>query len=493
MNLSQKQKVLPRLKFTSPAFFTALFLASASLVLIITPLFQKGSFIDAMLYKTVAFNYAIGEASFWSMKYTNTSMTFFCEQPPLYIYLLGKCYALFGSHFLVDRVFTFLQLCLFVIFLFRICKKIFTPVWPFFLLNLFFLLSIQAICWSFANQVIETMVLLFTAMATDFFLGFLKSKKWIFMLLFAMVLLFLFLTKGFQSCFIILLPLSYAVLQIKKEKTLWFAFFISFFLMVSIILLAFVYAPSKNWYSCYFNARLVLTMNNVGATTNSHFHILTQLLMETIVIGLSLISLIVYLIFKRKTTLQSHLYEFISSKLNTSFFLAFLAGSLPFTLSLVQRGFYLVPAYLCLVLSVCYGFRKQWLYLFDGIKLLFTKRPARILVLLVFFSSIFYFIANVNAYKREEDLAHDLELITPLLKPESTVAIPSTVWNYFNLHSYLYMQKKISLKGDPNLEGFVIVYKNNIPAAEQAVLYKINLPTRELDLYYRSKWHQPVR
>ncbi|MCU0361056.1 MAG: glycosyltransferase family 39 protein [Bacteroidia bacterium] len=493
MNQTQKQKVLPRLNFIPSAFFTALFLFSAVLVLIITPLFQKGSFIDAMLYKTVAFNYAIGEASFWSMKYTNTSMTFFCEQPPLYIFLLGKFYTLFGTHFLVDRVFTFLHLCLFLIFLYRICKKVVTPVWPFFLLNLFFLLSIQAICWSFANQVIETLVLLFTAASIDFFLDFLKSKKWVFMLLFAMVLLFMFLTKGFQSCFIIVLPLTYGVLQIKKEKTLWFAFFISFFLMVSIILLAYVYEPSKNWYSCYFNARLVLTMNNVGATTNSHLHILIRLFMETIVIGLSVISLSVFLILKRQTTLQSLLQGFIKSKLNTSFFLAFLAGSLPFTLSLVQRGFYLVPSYLCLVLSVSYGFRKQWLYLFDGMQLQFSKRLARILVLLVFLASIFYCILKVNTYKREEDLAHDLELITPLLKPESTVAIPSTVWNYFNLHSYLYMQKKISLKGDPNLEGFVIVYKNTIPAAEHALLHKINLPTRELDLYYKRKWHQTER
>jgi hypothetical protein len=234
-------------------------------------------------------------------------------------------------------------------------------------------------------------------------------------------------------------------------------------------------------------------MNNVGATTNSHLHILIRLFMETIVIGLSVISLSVFLILKRQTTLQSLLQGFIKSKLNTSFFLAFLAGSLPFTLSLVQRGFYLVPSYLCLVLSVSYGFRKQWLYLFDGMQLQFSKRLARILVLLVFLASIFYCILKVNTYKREEDLAHDLELITPLLKPESTVAIPSTVWNYFNLHSYLYMQKKISLKGDPNLEGFVIVYKNTIPAAEHALLHKINLPTRELDLYYKRKWHQTER
>src|SRR5688572_26838272 len=156
-------------QFSHPTFFGVLFLLSSTLVLIITPLFQKGSFIDAMLYKTVAFNYAIGEGSFWNMKYTATSMSFFCEQPPFYIYLLGSFYDIFGSHFLVDRFFTFLQLLVFLFFLYRICQKLFTPTKPFFLLNLFFLLCIQAICWSFSNQVIETLVLMLAAIAIDLY------------------------------------------------------------------------------------------------------------------------------------------------------------------------------------------------------------------------------------------------------------------------------------------------------------------------------------
>ncbi len=491
MSASLKQTISNRL--ASPAVLATFFLLSAGLVLTVSPLFQKGSFIDAMLYKTVAFNYAIGEGSFWSMKYTNTSMSFFCEQPPLYMYLLGNVYALFGTHFLVDRVFTFLQLLVFLFFLYRICQKLFTPALPFFLLNLFLLLSIQAISWSFANQVIETMVLMFVAIAIDLYLGYMTSRKVSRLVWFALVLLALFLTKGFQSCFIVVLPLSYALFHLKEEKILWFAFFTSFFLLALIVLLVFVYEPSQNWYACYYQARLVLTMNNIGATTDKHYQILIQLLMETVVVWLVFFSLSVFLLVKKQFTLRQVFVEPLRDKLGMSLFLTFLAGSLPFTLSLVQRGFYLVPAYLCLILFLTYAFRTQCLYFFEGLHKMSSYVWLRVLVPVIFLASVVYVVLKAKGYKREKELAHDLELMTPFFKAKSTVGINSNVWNYFNLHSYLYMQKKVSLSADPNQRGFVIVYKNEIPYNEGAVAWKIELPTQELDMYYRIVKTDPVK
>lgn len=483
MSVSHKQTLLSRL--SSPTVLAILFLLSAGIVLILSPLFQKGSFIDAMLYKTVAFNYAIEEGSFWSMKYTNTSMQFFCEQPPLYMYLLGNFYALFGTHFLVDRVFTFFQFLVFLYFLYRICSKLFTPVLPFFLLNLFLLLCIQVICWSFANQVIETMVLVGVAAAINFYLRFLINKKRIHIFWFSVVLLALFLTKGFQSCFVIVLPLSYALFHLKDEKILWFAFFSSFFLLLFLVLLVYVYEPAKIWYQCYFQARLVLTLNNVGATTNKHYQILLQLLMEIIAVGMLLMVGCVYLLLKKKYTAKQVFSDPLKDKLSLSLLVTFLAGSLPFTLSLVQRGFYLVPAYLCLVLFLTYTYRSHFLYFFEALQGLTKPIWMRSLVLLIFVASLVYFALNVNQYKREKELAHDLQLITPMLKQGSRVGITSSVWNYFNLHSYLYMQRQISLSAEPTQTGFVIVYKNQLPDSVNAFLHKIELPTEELDLYYR--------
>lgn len=483
MSQSTQSNFVTRL--TSPLTLAVLFLLSVLLVLVVGPLFQKGSFIDAMLYKTVAFNFAIAESSFWSMKYTATSMSFFCEQPPFYIYLLGNFYTLFGTHFIVDRVFTFLQLCVFLYFLYRICQKLFAPALPFFLLNLFLLLCIQAISWSFANQVIETLVLMLLAVAIDLYLDFLTSRRTILMFWFGLILLLLFLSKGFQSCFIVVLPLSYALFHIKEKKVFWFVSFTSVLLLGGILFLLMVYEPSKNWYNCYYQARLVLTINNVGATTDKHYQILIQLLMETIAVWLIFLGLGWYLMVKKQYSSKQTFVEPLRDTLGLSLLFTFLAGTLPFTLSLVQRGFYLVPAYLCLTLFLTYTYREKWLYFFAALNKLAHLMWVKVLVPLIFLASLVYCLLNASAYKREKELAQDLEVISPLLKTGTTIGINSNVWNYFNLHSYLYMQKKISLSADPKLEGFVIVYKNEMPVKEQARVLKIELPTQELDLYYR--------
>jgi hypothetical protein len=335
--------------------------------------------------------------------------------------------------------------------------------------------------------VIETLVLMFLAVAIDLYLDFLTSKKISLMLWFGLILLLLFLTKGFQSCFIVVLPFSYALFHVKEKKVFWFVCFTSLFLLAGILFLLFVYAPSKNWYNCYYQARLVLTMNNVGATTDKHYQILIQLLMETIAVWLLFLGLGGYLMFKKQYSSKQTFIEPLHDRLGLSFLFTFLAGTLPFTLSLVQRGFYLVPAYLCLTLFLTYTYREQWLYFFAVLNKLAQFIWVKVLILLIFLASIGYVLFNANAYKREKELAHDLEVISPLMKAGTTIGINSNVWNYFNLHSYLYMQKKISLSADPQLNGFVIVYKNELPAMEQAEVIKIELPTQELDLYYRYK------
>ncbi len=473
-------------RFTSPLGLALMFLFSVILVLVITPLFQKGSFIDAMLYKTVAFNYAIGEGSFWTMKYTNTSMTYFCEQPPLYLYLLGSFYGLFGSHFMVDRVFTFLQLLVFLYYLYRISRKLFSPALPFFLLNLFLLLSIQAICWSFANQVIETLVLMLVAIATDLFLGYLIEKKPVQVVGFVLVVFALFLVKGFQSCFIILLPLVYALQNRKDKPVLWFALVSSFFLLTLIFLILVFYQPSKNWFLCYYKARLILTMNDVGATTDTHMTIVWQAFMETMVIWLLFLVLSLYAILKRKFAPKLVFLSPLKDKLGISLLMVCIGGTLPFAVSLVQRGFYLVPAYLSLTLFLTYVYKSQWLVFIAWLESLANRKWIKTAVSIVFIASIVYSLMLVGGYKREKALAHDLELITPLLRNESLVGINSNVWNYFNLHSCLYIQKRISLSADPGLSGFVIVYKHEEPQYANSGLVKINLPTQELDLYYRK-------
>src|SRR4051812_11028940 len=142
----------------SPLLSASLLISSIAVVLIVLPLFQKGCFMDGLIYQTVAYNYAIGESSFWNMKFTNTSMSYFCEQPPLYFYLSGNFFRIFGSGYPSDRIFTLLLMILSAWMGYFILKSVIKNPRALFLLFCFFLLCVPVICWSYANELIETLV-----------------------------------------------------------------------------------------------------------------------------------------------------------------------------------------------------------------------------------------------------------------------------------------------------------------------------------------------
>ena len=101
-----------------------LFLISFLTVFIITPLFQKGVFGDGLMYLTVAFNRFKGYGSFWEQRYSETSMSFFCEQPPLYFESLSWFYKFFGGNELAEKIFTLVLLCFSVLLISAIWNKL---------------------------------------------------------------------------------------------------------------------------------------------------------------------------------------------------------------------------------------------------------------------------------------------------------------------------------------------------------------------------------
>lgn len=462
----------------------AAFLFSALVLLIFLPLFQKGSFIDAMLYKTVALNLAEGKFGFWHMHYTATSMTFFCEQPPLYMYLLGKCYAWFGFDYRVDRAFSALQFFLFLYLLWSICSLLFpSRRRAFFLLALFLLLSIQSLCWSIAQQVIEGQVLLFVALFLFLYLRYLKTAHRFYLIGLLFTGLLLFLTKGFQSCFILLLPLLHATFR-RDRPALFDALALSAMLLLLLFLL-YQWPPARSWYHCYYEARLLRTMQNVGATTSSHFSILAQALLELSPVFLILAGLY----WKSAKSLKPNFRlqrtdTFTFKALSPALALSALAGILPYALSLVQRGFYLVPAYLPLMLALLLGFQRQWLYGLAALDVFLRKAIPAIAVYLLFAGTLFYSILHLDGFKREEGLERDLNAVSHYLKSGDTLRINGNMWNHFNIHSLLYQRKRVSLSPEAGKSKFLLTYKNEAPEDNTVKLSKVNLATTEVELYY---------
>jgi hypothetical protein len=438
--------------FRSPTLTWTLLLAGAAILLIVLPLFQKGCFMDGLLYQTVAYNYSIGEAGFWKMKFTNTSMPFFCEQPPLYFYILGNFYKALGTGFLTDRLFT-LSLLLFTLMLCHFCfRSQMARGTGYFLLFCFFGLAIPIISWTYGNELIETLVNFLVLTAIILYILFLRRGGLFFILLFAVAAILLFLAKGFQSCFIVLLPfLSIGNYQPGKYKAIIAV--IGTLLLFSLFM-AF-YTPAEEWFRCYFSSRLKLTFRNQGATTDYNAEILIRFLTESIVPLVSFFALILFLRIKKEYPVRFVLRNFYSHKLAFSLFICSMAGTIPFSLSLVQRGFYLVPAFTCFLMALVLGMRRYWLIALVPLARFGGWAAFRFSVYAFFVFAILFLIQSGGSYKREEDLDRDTNAMLPYLNKGETVAVEPFLWNHFSLHSTLYRKKQVSLSSDSSCKLLV--------------------------------------
>lgn len=463
--------------------FWNLFLFSAFVVLILLPLFQKGTFIDGTLYKTVAFNQSIQVGNFWTMKYTNTCMPVFCEQPPLYPSLLGYFYRMFGSHYLVDRVFTLLLFLILFLFLKSCIRQVFGKTHFFFPLTLFFTLSIPVFCWSYVNQVIEPLVCVFIAAGILFFIRYLQTGTWLNVLLFAVTIYLCFLTKGFQSCFLIVLPAAYFLVSRFSVRALYISLLAGGLLTLCLFITLRLYQPAMTWFDCYYNARVVLTLQNVGNTTDSHAEIVVRFFTELLIPICLLVILTGYLNIKKKYPVRFLLKNFVSNKLAVALLITSFAGSLPYAISLVQRGFYLVPSFICFILALVLGFRRYWLFTANVLIRIGKYKVAQLVLMLIFVSVVIYFFVNVSGYKREKELLTDVELILPYLQKNDTVLVEPEMWNYFNLHSYLYMEKQVSLVTSGNSSYRYFICSKRLNRSDLPANYKkITLATSELEL-----------
>lgn len=434
---------------------------------------QKGIFIDGLLYKTVAFNYSQGDGSFWRMKFTNVSMNPFYEQPPLYFFINGLFYKIFGASLFADRFFT-LTLLLFNLVLFKkISKILFEQNQTLFIILILFLLSVQVLCWSFVNQMIETLVLLFVVLALFLFLKSMKqsmSQSIIYSFLFGLCIPLLFLTKGFQSCFVIVLPFFHSVLFRSKQS---FRFFIiaSLVATISLGLLLFQHPPSSEWFSHYFQKRLLASLNNVGATTDNHFEIIFRTFSELI-----FPIVLIVVLYVRFRTLKVN-----PDKIGFVLLLTAVAGSFPFAVTLEQRGFYLVPSFPFYILGTIVIFKEHLGFFYLKMNDFFSKKFMAPAIYLIFSGSVLYLALSFTIYKRDENLIRDLAVLKEHLPENDTVSILEETWNNVPLHGYLYMSKKLNL--EVNTNHAYLIHDRSISEKPDSNYKKIELNTLQYDLY----------
>jgi hypothetical protein len=474
------------MKFASRINSGYLFLLSFLIVFVVTPLFQQGVFGDGLMYLTVAFNRYKEHGSFWKQHYSATSMSFFCEQPPLYFESLNWCYKLFGGSGIAEKFFTLFLLLLTIFFTIKIWSRSGgnkqTAWFPALLL-----FCVPVFTWTFCNQVIETMVVPVSLCAFYLMLVFLQEKhtKKVFAFFgICGLMVVLFLTKGIQSEFLIVALFLGAITKYRKNVGRTFANGI--LIAVSVAgLFGLVFMMNEDalfWLKNYFDKRLVATFNNTGATASNHFDIIIRYFTELLPVFFIFILVSAYLVFVKKYSFKLQWKNFKKNRTAWWLSLISLSASFPLAVTLEQRGFYLSPSFPFIVLALCVFYKKYFFVMWSDIlykkgKFFFATGS------LVLLFSLVFFISNKDGYKRDEGMIKDVAQMKKLFHPGEIIGINSSAWNTFSLHSYLNKANDNSLSLTDTARYFVQEKRSKQTVAGH--YKKVNIPTFAVDIYRR--------
>ena len=182
----------------------------------------------------------------------------------------------------------------------------------------------------------------------------------------------------------------------------------------------------------YFFERVLHRINSVP-TVDSHFYILFRLIIELLP---PLLITGAVLLFEKVSTKKT-----ISTiNLREGFFFIFvgLAASVPLMLTLVQKGFYFVPAlpFFALGLSSFTG-----PFLSDRIdRIQLQNRSFRwflFISVFIFISATGFAVLQKGKTSRNQAMLHDVYLIGKIVPKKSTIDILPEMWNYWDLQCYL--------------------------------------------------------
>lgn len=456
------------------------------LFLIIAPLLQQGLFIDGYLYKTVATNFARNDSGFWHMKFTNTIMPDFYEQPPFFFCVNGWWLKIFGHSFLAHKLFPLFLLASTIYLLFQLSRLLLGNTPSHFVTLVFFMLMVQVWCWTFVNQVIETLVIPLSLGGTWIFIHWLKSntrqlQTFPYALAFSIICYLLFLTKGFQSVFIAVLPLGALFLFPDKKRLLTFSIISYSFLAALLIYTLFSNTGGQYWFSHYIQKRLYASLNNVGATTTHHFEIIFRTFTELLgPIGV-IVLLLVVIRYQKGYSWRLIFKHLKRSPYAVLFLFTAIAGSFPFAITLEQRGFYLSPSFAFYVFGLILWVKPYIHIGICSVQLFFKSIPAVYFSRIAFMAGTLYVLCSPFIYRQNENMLKDLRVLTPLLKDGDTLLIDAAMWNHVSFQSELFIRKRVSMECDKKHNFLLHDRETNAKIPDN--YHKINLPTTQFDLY----------
>jgi hypothetical protein len=470
----------PFLPFWIISFATMLALTVSSLV-------QDGMFMDAMLYTSVSRNLSLGLGSFWFPYFDPWNVigiSSFHEQPPLGFGIQSLFFKVLGDHIFVERVYTFFTLCVTAGLIIVLWNQIFRKDIQYRVMGwlpVLLWITIPVCFWSYSNNMHENTMGIFILLSILVMYRCMQSETlwsgyWILAGLFICLAA---LTKGIPGFFPIGFPFLYW-LFIREHSFKRMALQTGLLLCIILIvgLLLYWYPPSRESLSIYLFKRAFARIHSMHSV-DSRFFILFRLLSE--LIPAFCFTALIFLISKIKKI------EFILTGYRKTAFL-FLAtgisGSLPLMLTMVQNGFYFVPAlpYFGLAFAILNVAPIDALIL----KLKTSVQNYLNITSLVLLCVVAVFIySKIGHTVRDQAMVSDIHLIGKSVPAFSSFEAEPAVYQNSPLACYLVRYYNISLNvSDTN--RYYLGTKNESVVSKMP-LKKMDLPLQLFDLYQRER------
>jgi 4-amino-4-deoxy-L-arabinose transferase-like glycosyltransferase len=444
-------------------------------LLFLSGLITDGMFFDGIAYADVARNLAIGDGNFWDLHYTKTFSYHYHDQPPLTFLIQGIFFKCFGSGIYVERLYCFVFALLWIVVIAKLFSQhvsdksaVYFPIilW----------MTVSIVPWTFQNNLQEVTMGFFALCGVYFALiGMLQQRLYLVFIagIFTFCASF---CKGAQGLFPIAAPFLFyiAYRSLSFRKLLEYQVVIVAFPLL-IYVLFFFYEPANTTYTLYAKTRLVRTFSNQSNTTNFRFHILIDLLVELIIPVL--LSLGLFFWSKKKQWKVSPYAIFM--------ILIALSASLPLTVTMEQRPFYLTPSipfYILALAAISYNSFHD-LYSRLGNEKNSIKNVNIALVILVFIGTVLVLI-NPNNPKRDKALLHDIYLLKKLIPEGSTISIADNLFLEYHLHAYMNRYGRYSLETNSK-HSFFLTKKNEHVALDS--LYRKGLNVYQYFDVYKQK------
>ena len=451
-------------------------------------LIEDGMFMDAMLYTSVSHNLSHGIGTFWFPQFSvlNVSeLPAFHEQPPLVFGIQALFFKIFGDSMYVERFYTFITMCITAILINKLWKDVFknnirlTKIgW----LPIILWITIPICYWSFENNMLENTMGIFVLIAAILIYQSLQSDRIRIMKLIVagIFIVMATLSKGIPGFFPIIIPFLYWIIFKKHpfSKAL-----LQSIIIIAIPLLAyfilFMIPESSESLSAYLFKRVLQRISNdhiVGSRLYILFRLLAELIPQLLFIG------IIFFIAKiKKMKIQMNK----NIKIWGFFLLIGLSASAPLMLTLVQKGFYFVPAlpFFAIGLAVLISpiiINLMELININGIKFkIFMGLSVILLIAVISFS-----IMQKGKYSRHKELLHDVYLIGKVVPKNTSVSVPRDIWNNWDMQCYFIRYFNISLI--PDYKNDYCIIDNTIKEDTLINYIKVDIPTIQFDLYKRK-------